>query len=305
MAVDIVIGFDSLALVVAIGLLVTQATLVPAAGFDWYEANRIRRNSLRFLGLCLVLLWLTSLAWLWTRTAAVSGQPLDAALPVIPTVLLRTHFGSVWWLRAAALVWITVVMLFMYWRAVRPGIAATVALLFGLAWVGASRSAAGHAAAQGDWTLREGMDWLHLMSVSVWGGSLVSTLLLIFPRLNHVSPDSRARFASRFSLVATGALAVVLIAGSYNTWQMLPSVSDLWRSHYGRLLGIKLLFVAGMVACGAVNHYRLVPGLQSGSGTHKGHIARRFQASVLVESTLLVCVLSVTALLLGSQPPMT
>lgn len=112
------------------------------------------------------------------------------------------------------------------------------------------------------------------------------------------------RFAARFSQLASGALAVVLATGIYNAWQVLPAVSALWASPYGRLLGIKLLFVAGMIAGGAINHFRITPRLQA--ATASGDVAlllRRFQQSVLLESVLLLFVLAVTALLLGGMPP--
>jgi len=216
---------------------------------------------------------------------------------------LRTHFGAVWWLRAVALIWTVVFLALMSRSSGRAGKSGLALLLFGLAWVAASRSAAGHAAAGGDWTLREGMDWLHLMAVSTWGGGLIAALALIFPRLSRVTGADRARFAVRFSLVATWALAVVLVTGIYNSWHMLPGVSAFWTSYYGRLLGVKLLFVAGMVACGAINHYRLVPRLQSRAGGDNLVTARRLQLSVLVESALLLVVLAVTSVLLSSMPP--
>lgn len=303
MAVDIVIGFDSLALVFAIGLSATQGFLTPAAGFRPGDRDAIRRGVFRLYGLCLAALWLTSLTWLWVRTAVLSGQSVWTVLPVVPTVLFRTHFGAVWWLRAAAVIWATLTVVFMAYRGSRWRWSGIAVLGFGLAWVAASRSAAGHAAADGDWTLREGMDWLHLISVSVWGGSLMASLVLIFPRLSRISAGQQVRFASRFSLLATWALAGVVVSGIYSAWQMLPAVSALWNSHYGRLLSLKLFFVAGMVTAGSINHYRLVPGLQPAASADNTTVLRRFRASVVVETALLLVVIAITAMLLGSAPP--
>src|SRR5690625_6755473 len=121
MAVDIVTGFDSLAVVFAIGLTLTLWVIVPAAGFRERDQARVQLATVRCLGLCLALLWLTSLAWLWTRTASMSGQPLWAAFPVVPTVLFRSHFGAVWWLRAAAVAWATLALIFLARRGNRAG----------------------------------------------------------------------------------------------------------------------------------------------------------------------------------------
>src|SRR5690625_3527143 len=83
----------------------------------------------------------------------------------------------------------------------------------------------GHSGADGDWVLREGMDWRHCMAVSAWGGSILARLLLVFPRLTCVSTDLLARLGARFSLIASCALAVVLVSGMYSSWRMLPGIS--------------------------------------------------------------------------------
>lgn len=303
MAVDIVIGFDNLALVLAAGLLLTYSFLVPASGGRAVDSGATRRLFLRLFVLAVAALWLTSLAWLWTRTAAMSGQPTWAALAFVPTVLFRTHFGAVWWLRLIALIWTSVAVPIVWRHGSCWRWAAIAVLMFGLGGIAASRSAAGHAAAEGDWTLREIMDGLHWLSIATWGGSLIGALVLIFPRLPHVAAANRTRFAKRFSLLATWALAGVLVTGIYAAWHMLPSPAALWSSHYGRLLALKLLFVAGMVALGALNHYRLVPAIQSAHDSHQRAAARGLCVSVLLESVLLLVVLGVTAVLLGAMPP--
>lgn len=302
MAVDVVIGLDSLAFVALVGVAITYKFLVPAVQFEAATLEYVRRRAWRLFWLCLGALWATSLAWLWTRSAAVSGRDLWEAWTVVPIVLSRTHFGAAWWLRAVALLWLTCVLLAMFWHDGPARRAGIVALLFGLAWIAASRSASGHAAAAGDWTLREFMDWLHFMSVAVWGGSLVASLLLVFPRLRRVCRRYQAHFAARFSLLASWALAGVVITGAYGTWQMLPSISAFWSTRYGQLLALKLLLVFVMMLCGALNHYHLVPRLQR-IGTTSDSVIRRLQASVRVEAGLLLVVLAVTALLLGSMPP--
>lgn len=303
MAVDVVIGFDSLAVVFAVGLLITDRFLVPAAGFQTADLDNVRRLFSRLLAACLAALWLTSLAWLWLRTASMSGRPILEALSAIPLVLSRTHYGSVWWLRAAAVLASSIVLLAAYRKRGLSSWPVMALLMFGMVWIAASRTASGHAAANGDWTLREVMDWLHWLSVSTWGGSIMGTLCLVFPRLRQASVTNQACFARRFSLMATWALAGVLITGIYSAWHMLPAVSAFWSSYYGRLLGVKLLFVAGMAALGALNHYRLVPAMQADAGSGRMVAARRLRMSVLCEAVLLLVVLAVTAVLLGSMPP--
>lgn len=303
MNTDIVLGIDTLALITAIGLLLGRSLLAPAAGFWPIEVEDIGDVSWRLLGLCIGLLWLTSLAWLRTQAAAMSGQSYGGALAVIPVVLFHSHFGAVWWLRVAAMLWFTGAWVNMGRLSGRTARGGTYAVLFGLAWVAASRIATGHAAAAGDWTLREAMDWLHLISVSVWGGSLIATTLLIFPRLVRTDISGRAEFAQRFSRVAGCALAGVLLSGTYDAWQMLPAISAFWENPYGRLLGIKLLLVAAMVAFDAVHRYRRVSELRAVTAENQAAWLHRFPYSVLVETALFLGVLAITSMLFDTAPP--
>lgn len=52
-------------------------------------------------------------------------------------------------------------------------------MLATVALIAASRSASGHAADSGDFTLVEIVDWLHIFMISTWGGALVLVSLVI------------------------------------------------------------------------------------------------------------------------------
>src|SRR5262245_8170461 len=58
----------------------------------------------RLLALCLGLLIVSSLGELVARCLALSGLPLMPSLSVLPVILLRTHYGWVWFVRVAVLV---------------------------------------------------------------------------------------------------------------------------------------------------------------------------------------------------------
>lgn len=302
-AIDVIIGIENLILVFAVGLAVTWLGLLPDDARPGRESDQGGMYA-GLLALCVVALGVTSLSWLWLRTADMAGQPAWAALALVPQVLLHTHFGAVWWLRIAALTLACLACARIVRVGSRPQWAAMTVFLLGIGLIMATRSATGHAAADGDWTLREAMDWLHLVSISVWGGCLLVAVLLVFPGLQCAVPTGRARFARRLSRISSVALAGVLASGIYSTLQMLPSVSDLWASGYGRLLGIKILLVAGMVVLGAINHYRWVPQVVAGSATDNSKPTWQLRKTVTLEAILLLGVLGVTAVLLGSNPPM-
>lgn len=121
------------------------------------------------LGICLVVLTLSSFGEVVRRAMEMSGRPVGELAVVLPAVFSKTHFGRVWLLRPVALV-----VLWPGWgrrrRLDSPG--SSAAMLAAACLIAASRSLSGHAADWGDITLPELVDWTHLLAVSLWDGSL-------------------------------------------------------------------------------------------------------------------------------------
>jgi putative copper resistance protein D len=109
----------------------------------------------------------------------------------------------------------------------------------------ACRAFHGHAAADGDFTLREGIQFLHLSAIATWGGGIVIAGLITFPHLAaRAEPDDAIQFGRRLSRTVTVALGVVILSGIYNSWKGLGgSLSTLPASAWGRMLLLKLFFV--------------------------------------------------------------
>ncbi|WP_328495190.1 copper resistance protein CopC [Streptomyces sp. NBC_00414] len=86
-------------------------------------------------------------------------------------------------------------------------------------------------------------DVLHLLAVAVWLGGL-STLLVVLYR----APSSIGRSAvQRFSQVAFGSVAVLVVTGIYQSWRQVGSWSALTGTWYGQLLLIKVGLVVVLV----------------------------------------------------------
>ena len=76
----------------------------------------------------------------------------------------------------------------------------------------ASRALFGHAASDGDFALREGMQFLHLISIAVWGGGVLVAGLIVVPRLVSTSrSDDIPQFGRRLSRAVTFALVIVIL----------------------------------------------------------------------------------------------
>ncbi len=139
------------------------------------------------------------------------------------------------------------------------------------------------------------IDWLHLIAVAVWIGSLASLLLV----LDSCPPADRGRLCRvlvpRISSLAAVSLGVVLVTGIYSSWLHVPSLRAFLITDYGRALLVKLALVVPLIALGALNRFALHPRLQAAGGETTA--LRRFLLTVTGEVSLaLVIVLVVTVL---------
>jgi putative copper export protein len=267
------------------------------------------RRLQRIVAAAIAVLAASSIVLLAARSATMSGQPALQALPAIPLVITATHYGRVWLVRPAMLV----VLWISWWLCCRrrDACAPWIAMLIAFAVFGFSRSASGHAADTGDFGVQEFIDWLHLLSMSVWVGGVFAALLAVFPALREYAPGSAvpsARFARRLSQSSAIALGVVVASGIYNAWMRLGTLPALVNTHYGRTLCIKLILVGIVITLGAVNRFvhvrRMVAAADAGDAA-SGNTAsiRQFSRTVLAESAFMIAVLIAVGFLLTGMPP--
>ncbi|MGW0915963.1 copper resistance CopC/CopD family protein [Streptomyces sp. NPDC002784] len=88
---------------------------------------------------------------------------------------------------------------------------------------------------------------LHLLATAVWLGGLTALLLTL--RRAHLTPDT----VTRFSRLALASVTVLVVTGVYQSWRGLGSWDALTGTTYGRLLTLKLIAVALLLATAAVS----------------------------------------------------
>src|SRR4051794_19421098 len=198
---------------------------------------------------------------------AVVALPLQAA--AIDTDLshvLATRFGTVWAL--AALAWLAVLALVLGNHSfARPGWLAGVALP--LLWVSLVPALSGHASTEDPAALMLLANVAHVAAAGAWIGG-IATLLLTLPAAGRrVSDAARPQLftavLARFSVLALAAVCIVVAGGAVQSLVELHGVSDLARTPFGREVSVKVLLVAALVACGALNRRRHLPSLASGT----------------------------------------
>jgi len=111
------------------------------------------------------------------------------------------------------------------------------------------------------------------------------------------SGDERVLAVRRFSAMATVALGVVVLTGLTRAVIEVRSWHGLFSTSFGRTLLIKLALVAGLIALGAVNRFRIVPALRAG----RAKVAT-LRSTVRAELALAIPIV-VAAAVLGELPP--
>ncbi len=135
-----------------------------------------------------------------------------------------------------------------------PGIAAVVAI--GLA---ATPGLAGHAATGDHVALAVVADTLHVLAMACWIGGLVMLVAVVLVRPlpsfgegSSSAPAALLRSAvNRFSALALGCVAVLVVTGGFQAWRQVGSLEALRDTDFGRLLLVKLVVFAAMVVAAA------------------------------------------------------
>jgi putative copper resistance protein D len=273
-----------LAFAAAVGLLLSRL---------WLERDRtdatLRTMRASFTACALVLL-LTLGAEVILTTAMMTGT-LTGVTSQIKDVLTSTHAGRL--LIPALLLATTLTTLSLLKR---PLTLAALAVLFTMAIV---RAATGHAASQGDFTLPEAMQLIHLCSTAVWAGSVMVSGLLIVPYLVCRNDTvSLLHFAKRLSATAAIAVFLVLLSGIYNAWLGLSgSLAPLVHTQWGILLTIKSSLVTIAVLLGLYN--RILLRRPASALT-----IQSFGRSLRIEALLIAAILTLSAFLANSPPAM-
>lgn len=106
--------------------------------------------------------------------------------------------------------------------------------------------ASGHAGSGGLAWVEVAAQWGHVAAVGVWIGGLAALLLGI----RGAADATKATAVRRFSRVAGFALLLVVVTGTIRAFDELDGIGDLVSTSYGRVLTVKLVALAGLVALG-------------------------------------------------------
>ena len=218
------------------------------------------------------------------RAARISGMGLSGA--VDPMML-----GFVWDSPlGAAAIWRGAGELLVVALLIR-GIVGLSAGLIGALLIAVSYTFVGHSLGDPRWLLASLLT-LHLLAAAFWIGALL-------PLRHAVGQPEGARLLHRFGNVASLTVALLVVVGLIFAWLMTGSFSNLLSTAYGWTLLAKLGVVSGLMALAALNKWRFVPALASGTPAAVRHLRR----SIQIEAIAVLLILMATATLTSITTP--
>lgn len=133
---------------------------------------------------------------------------------------------------------------------------------------------------------------VHLSCAAFWLGAFWP-LLKVTRDTDHALI---AALAARFGKIALYVVGLLIGAGALLAYQLLGSLTALWSSGYGRLLGLKLLLVALLLCAAAVNKLKLTPRLAAGDAAAVVSLRRSIRFEMIVAGLILLVTAAFTSL---------
>ena len=164
---------------------------------------------------------------------------------------------------------------------------------------------AGHAAQTSPRGFALLLDWLHLVSGSLWLGGLVGLVVLAVALPAGRRVAALAVCVPRFSKLALVSVLVLLASGVGASILHLPIVAALWQTGYGEAILVKAGLLAAALAVAAVNLLHTKPRLVAARerpelGPPAASLLRR---AIGVESALVAAAVLAAAVLSNLAPP--
>jgi copper resistance protein D len=232
----------------------------------------------------------------WFVASSMSGSTeFGQALVLVPTILSSTRQGGLWYTNSAVLAVLFAVQFFARARPAPIAEWIAAALLCALA---AIRAASSHASEEGDFSLAEISQFVHLMATSIWAGAIVVSGFLIIPRLAALNELSTLwAYGGRLSATVTWAVGTLLLSGLYTSWRdMHGTFHVLWTSDWGKTLLAKGAFVGIALLLGSLTRFRCLARPPVGG---RAILMTRLVRS---EALVMLVILSFSGLLANTSP---
>ena len=295
----IVSGMGYAVLGFLLGVLVTAGFLLPGG-----EPKELRQT-LTFSGAYMTAAFLIIAMVSLVIQGAKLQRGAIPSLDVLSRYLSMTQSGKVWLLRE---VYGAALVVILFWFARKAASVKAIRCVFFLALpLVAGRSFTSHAVAvKEDTMVVVAADAAHLIATGLWGGGLLALFWILHRGIKKMTlPLSwAAEMIRRFSRLALGSVAVLVLTGLYQSWIQVGNLRTLFGTDYGRVLLLKLVLFITMLGFGALNFLATGPALLRAArgNVNDLSLAPRALRRIGAESFLALLVFFVTGLLTVLPP---
>jgi copper transport protein len=284
--------FELALLLAAVGGTFALGLVLPAAGW------RLRRTLYGVLAGLAGGLALAAAANIVLHGASAVGLGLGDALSWhLLRMVLGTDYGEVMVVQAGLAVSLALTAMTQRNTGGRESDPVTTLSLVLAGSLVLTPSFSGHARTAGGIGLLS--DILHVAAAAIWTGGLVFLLVALL-----AAEAERWLLAvtavPRFSNLAVGSVAALLVAGITSAYLQVRTWSALWETRYGLLILAKIVLVTLLVAIGAYNNRCAVPKLRRRIASRLEQ--RRFLGALAAELALMIAIVAVTAVLIEAPP---
>ncbi len=158
----------------------------------------------------------------------------------------------------------------------------------------------GHTATSGQRVMTGLVDVVHVFAGGVWAGGVVGLAGVLSSRHRRGVALDGLRLGVRFSTIAALASAMAGVAGVALAFVVLDGIDQLINTPWGRVLIAKVLLVVMAALIGSYNHFVVLRSVPTDQ-TQRSAVSAQLRRLVVVEATVLIVIVAVTALLVAAR----
>ncbi|NHM33643.1 copper resistance protein CopC [Bacillus sp. C11] len=232
---------------------------------DLLHNIRIKRSLSVVLKYSFFLLALSLILSLPLQATIESGSPWTTVFSdsVMSQIIFSTSFGKTWTIQITMLLLLMLPVLWVSKHGFSKRLWVWISFVFGIGLL-LTKAYTSHAASNSHPFLPITIDFLHLLTASIWIGSLLC-IVLLSPLTQ--SQETRSHFFEcirQFSKWGVILVILLSITGVYGSFLFIPTLQSLIYTDYGRTMLGKVLLLMIMVFLAAFNFINGKRGVEKG-----------------------------------------
>ncbi|HEY0803211.1 MAG TPA: CopD family protein [Steroidobacteraceae bacterium] len=250
---------------------------------DLLQASQVKRIQ-RLIAICIVTAAAASIVKILLLTGSMSGNFAGMLDSDFAGMILKAGEGTAGGVRFAGLA-LTLFALSSNYRSRVPAVAGAIIASTSFVWVGHIHGLIAN-------TVPGVLLCLHLLCAAFWLGALAPLLIVV-----RDGNDSQiAAVGSRFGKLALSVVAALLAVGLSLLWILIANAAEFWASNYARMMLIKLIAVACLIAIAAGNKLYLTPRLLNRNSQAVALFRRAIQTEIFFAALILLTTAAFTTI---------